>query len=249
MTDKIPAQRNPKWHRDEIIFALDLYFRLEPGQINHSNPAIIELSEVLNRLPIFHVRPDEARFRNANGAAMKLGNLLAIDPGYHGKGLKGGGKLEKVVFDEFKDKRAELRNIANTIRAAAANPQLSLKLYEIPEEVEEEQLEFREGKVLYRLHKYKERDSKLVLLKKTQHLKKYGALDCESCNFNFQVKYGDLGKGFIECHHQTPLYQYEGIQETRLDDLALVCSNCHRMLHRGMDTLSVGELRNRINRF
>jgi 5-methylcytosine-specific restriction enzyme A len=243
MTDKIPAQRNPKWHRDEIILALDLYFRLEPGQINHSNPAIIELSEVLNRLPIFKERPDEVRFRNPNGAAMKLGNLLAIDPNYHGKGLKGGGKLEKVVFEEFRNKRGQLGNIASTIREAAANPDLSLKLYQIPEEVEEEQMEFREGKVLYRLHKYKERDSKLVLLKKTQHLKKYGALDCESCDFNFQVKYGDLGKGFIECHHQIPLYQYEGIQETRIDDLALVCSNCHRMLHRGMDMLSVGDLR------
>lgn len=247
MTEKILAQRNPKWHRDEIILALDLYFKLEPGQINHSNPAVIELSEVLNRLPIFKVRPDEVRFRNANGAAMKLGNLLAIDPGYHGKGLKGGGKLEKIIFDEFQNKRTELSRIANTIRETVANPQLRMKLYEINEEPEEALLEFREGKVMYRLHKYKERDTKLVLAKKTQHLKKYGALDCESCDFNFQVKYGNLGKGFIECHHQIPLYQYEGIQETRLDDLALVCSNCHRMLHRGMDTMRVGDLRRLIS--
>lgn len=243
MTNDIPAQRNPKWHRDEIILALDLYFKLEPGQINHSNLAIIELSEVLNRLPIFKIRPDQVRFRNPNGAAMKLGNILAIDPSYHGKGLKGGGKLEKVVFEEFQNNRGELRNIANTIRAAASNPQLCLKLYELSEDVEEEQLEFREGKVLYKLHKYKERDSKLVLLKKTQHLKKYGSLDCEACSFNFQVKYGDLGKGFIECHHQIPLNQYDGIQQTKLEDLALVCSNCHRMLHKGIETMKVKDLK------
>ncbi|MCE7057976.1 HNH endonuclease [Algoriphagus sp. AGSA1] len=246
MEEKTQAQRNPKWHRDEIILALDLYFKLEPGQIHGRNPAVIELSEVINRLPIFDIRPDMEKFRNPNGVGLKLSNFLAIDPEYHGKGMQSFSKLDKLVFDEFNGKKNELARIANTIRATVANPQLRMKLYEINEEPEEALLEFREGKVLYKLHKYKERDTKLVLAKKTQHLKKYGALDCESCDFNFQVKYGDLGKGFIECHHQTPLYQYDGIQETRLDDLALVCSNCHRMLHRGMDTLSVGDLRRMI---
>jgi len=246
MTEKIPAQRNPKWHRDEIILALDLYFKLEPGQIHGRNPAVIELSEVINRLPIFDIRPDAERFRNPNGVGLKLSNFLAIDPDYHGKGMQSYSKLDKLVFDEFSSKRNELSRIASTIRTTVADPQLRMKLYEINEEPEEALLEFREGRVMYRLHKYKERDTKLVLAKKTQHLKKYGALDCESCDFNFQVKYGDLGKGFIECHHQIPLYQYEGIQETHLDDLALVCSNCHRMLHRGMDTLSVGDLRSRV---
>lgn len=43
--------RNPKWHRDELILALELYFRVEPGQIHARNPAIIELSRTLNALP------------------------------------------------------------------------------------------------------------------------------------------------------------------------------------------------------
>jgi 5-methylcytosine-specific restriction protein A len=63
MTEEIPDQRNPKLHRDKIILDLDLFFSLEPIQFNHSNPAIIELSEVLDRLPIFKVRSDEVRFR------------------------------------------------------------------------------------------------------------------------------------------------------------------------------------------
>ena len=48
------ASKNPKWHRDEIILALDLYFNLRdhPGQIHHNHPEIIKLSEVLNVLPI-----------------------------------------------------------------------------------------------------------------------------------------------------------------------------------------------------
>lgn len=72
--------RNPKWQRDEIILALDLYFNLESGQMNATNNDIIELSKILNQLPIHENRPDEVRFRNPNGVALKLSNFLAIDP-------------------------------------------------------------------------------------------------------------------------------------------------------------------------
>lgn len=46
---------NPPWARDELILALELYFR-EPsacGSKTHSE--VIKLSEILNKLPI---RPD-----------------------------------------------------------------------------------------------------------------------------------------------------------------------------------------------
>ena len=79
--------RNPKWHRDEIILALDLYFKTEPGQIHARNPDVIELSEILNKLPIHDERPDHVKFRNANGVGLKLSNFLAIDPEYLGKGM------------------------------------------------------------------------------------------------------------------------------------------------------------------
>ncbi|MBS9525855.1 HNH endonuclease [Litoribacter alkaliphilus] len=236
--------RNPKWHRDEIILALDLYFQLEPGQIHGRNPAVIELSEVLNRLPIFDVRPDEAKFRNPNGVGLKLSNFLAIDPSYTGKGMQSFSKLDKEVFLEFFQNQIQLRKIANAIRTTVSNSSLTQKLYLIPEEVDEKDIVFTEGKVLYKLHRYRERDNKLITLKKKTHLKKYGSLDCEACDFNFQVKYGDLGTGFIECHHRTPLYDYEDESETSLKDLALVCSNCHRMLHRSLHVLDVGDIRN-----
>ena len=59
--------RNPPWHRDEVILALDLYFRTDYGQMHANNPALIELSEILNKLPIHNFRPDAKRFRNPNG--------------------------------------------------------------------------------------------------------------------------------------------------------------------------------------
>ncbi|MBD8489193.1 HNH endonuclease [Echinicola sp. CAU 1574] len=238
--------RNPKWHRDEIILALDLYYSLEPGQIHGRNPAVIELSELLNRLPIFDIKPDAVKFRNPNGVGLKLSNFLAIDPEYHGKGMQSFSKLDEQVFNEFDGKRYELKKIANSIRNAVKDVNLSNKLYKIPENEEESGFVFKEGKVLYKLHKYRERNSKLVLKKKSQHLQKYGSLDCEACDFNFQVKYGDLGAGYIECHHKVALSDFDGRVDTRLEDLALVCSNCHRMLHKSFETLSVGNLKSLI---
>jgi len=36
--------------------------------------------------------------------------------------------------------------------------------------------------------------------------------------------------------------------KTGIEDIALVCSNCHRMIHRRMDNLSVGELKDSISK-
>jgi len=41
-----------------------------------------------------------------------------------------------------------------------------------------------------------------------------------------------LGEGFAECHHTLPMGQAAGERRTRLADLAVVCANCYRMLHR-----------------
>ncbi|MBQ4468994.1 MAG: HNH endonuclease [Synergistaceae bacterium] len=59
-------------------------------------------------------------------------------------------------------------------------------------------------------------------------------LKCEVCGFDFEKAYGKLGAGYIEVHHKRPVS--EGVRMTDLDnDLAMLCSNCHRMIHRGRD--------------
>lgn len=63
-----------------------------------------------------------------------------------------------------------------------------------------------------------------------------GQLACEvhNCGFVFQQKYGRLGEGFAEVHHKLPLSTLIGETKVKLKDLAVVCSNCHRMIHRAM---------------
>src|SRR5438105_2747495 len=114
--------RNPPWAEDELILAMDVYVR--DGMLDDSDPRVIELSDVLDRLPIHTERPAEEKFRNPDGS---------------------------------------------------------------------------------------------------------------------------VGEGFIECHHTRPLSD-SGPTRTALKELALVCSNCHRMLHRARPWVSIVELRQRLRR-
>ena len=68
-------------------------------------------------------------------------------------------------------------------------------------------------------------------------------LKCEVCGFDFKKVYGKLGAGYIEVHHKKPVSDGERI--TDLDnDLVMLCSNCHRMIHRGRDhMITVEELK------
>ena len=81
------------------------------------------------------------------------------------------------------------------------------------------------------------RNSRIVQEAKDKAFEKgNGRILCECCKFDFIKAYGEIGTRFIECHHKIHLRLGERI--TELEDLALVCSNCHRMLHKRN---SVGE--------
>jgi hypothetical protein len=98
--------------------------------------------------------------------------------------------------------------------------------------LDEDLLEVVEGneRLMLKLHKVVERNHKVIKQKKEIAIRN-GTLFCEVCGFNFGNIYDSLGVGFIECHHKIPISK-GGIVKTTIHDLALVCSNCHRMLHR-----------------
>lgn len=234
--------RSPSWHRDEIILALDLYRTLDAKDMTKNNPKVIELSELLNELPIHEKTMQNEKFRNTNGVQLKLSNFKAIDPDFDGKGMSSYSKTDKEVFFEFMGKDEDLHAIANQIKLAISNKDINYKLSQITDE-EDEDYSVKEGKVIYKLHKLRERDRKINSKKKAEYFKKHRRLDCEVCGFDFHEAYGDLGEGFIEAHHRVPLSELDGEKITKLEDLALVCSNCHRMLHR---SISIADLKNKI---
>lgn len=74
-------------------------------------------------------------------------------------------------------------------------------------------------------------------------MKRTFKLICEGCEFSFADKYGPRGDGVIECHHTLPLSALKAGVKTKVSDLALVCANCHRILHRGPILWTIAELR------
>ncbi|MGI5975644.1 MAG: HNH endonuclease [Paludibacter sp.] len=94
-----------------------------------------------------------------------------------------------------------------------------------------------EGKSKLAIHMRYERDSRLIKKIKTHALRVNPMLNCEVCGFSFFEKYGELGEGFIEAHHLKPLTETKETETTR-QDIALVCSNCHRMLHKGISQIN-----------
>jgi 5-methylcytosine-specific restriction endonuclease McrA len=100
-------------------------------------------------------------------------------------------------------------------------------------EEDEEQIKSKEGRISLRVHKVRERDPKIKKKAIEIFIKQNGSIFCEVCNFSFEEKYGLLGKGFIEVHHLKPISEYDENEFTSIDNLKLVCSNCHRMIHRG----------------
>ncbi|GGS60191.1 HNH endonuclease [Actinokineospora fastidiosa] len=88
-----------------------------------------------------------------------------------------------------------------------------------------------EGRLLLLRHKARERDPKLRRRKIEKVLAEHGKLECEVCSFDFERTYGDRGHRFAEVHHVVPLH-VSNATTTRLADLAVLCANCHRMIHR-----------------
>lgn len=73
----------------------------------------------------------------------------------------------------------------------------------------------------------------------------YGAT-CAVCAFDFRLRYGDIGDGFIHVHHLIPMSRRG--KDYKLDprkDLRPVCPNCHEMLHKG-PPFTIDELKHRL---
>lgn len=110
----------------------------------------------------------------------------------------------------------------------------------------DEKIGVTEGQSRTSLVNLRKRSASLRDAKVQSMLKKNnGRLICEvpKCGFDFYEKYGELGKGYIHVHHKYPLGKaHKNGQETTLDDLIVVCANCHAMIHLGSECRDINEL-------
>ncbi|WP_052954935.1 HNH endonuclease [Microvirga vignae] len=93
----------------------------------------------------------------------------------------------------------------------------------------------------YRVHKRIERNPAASTAAKAFH-----GFKCQACDFDYSDFYGDLGTGFIEAHHLRPISTLqigESVDYNAATDFAVLCSNCHRMIHRMDNPSDVAGLR------
>lgn len=235
--------RNPGWVRDEIILALNLYVRAGRKQLPPGHDDVLRLSQLLNRLPVHPVAARDEAFRNPNGISMILGNFLGIDPQHSQSGLSRNNQLQTTVWNDFIDYPDRLRRTSEAIETAISYGNRE----EHSVSVDEDEV-FPEGLLLTRHHVLRERNRLAVVAKIDRVLFHEGRLACEVCEFDFLEVYGERGRGFAECHHVVPLAEVNFYRNTRLDDLAIVCANCHRMLHRGRPVMTLVDLKGLIDR-
>ena len=74
--------------------------------------------------------------------------------------------------------------------------------------------------------------------------------ECMACGFDFAENYGEIGNEYIEAHHLKPISSLkEGESRTITEkDFAVLCSNCHRMIHRFDDSSDIETLKRLVNR-
>lgn len=219
---------NPAWTDEELLLAVELIDRRGWRGGNSTTPEYKELSEVLRSANFPRLKNPGASFRSPNSVSMKIGNLIGAHPDIPG-GLRT-TEREKRIVKQFLEAPDVMRSMAQTLRAEArvAGIPSAARIVELDDE---EMNAATEGGASYVLTLRRERSRRLRRAK-IQEVERAGeGLSCEVCAFDFRETYGELGEAYIEVHHRIPLHVSAEVEST-LDDLALLCANCHRMIHR-----------------
>jgi 5-methylcytosine-specific restriction enzyme A len=213
---------NPKWTRDEAILALALYFESGKKILPKTDPRVESLSEILRQMPFHDVDARKDSFRNPDGVALKLQNFHFLATG---EGLGNTSTIDKQVWRDFHDIPGTMLKIAEQIKMSAATVSNTGLTNEIDEDVE-----FFEGRTLTEIHKRIERNSTLRR-RFVNTRKEQGKLRCDLCGTEPRTTDPKMADAIFEVHHLIPVSQ-AGERKVIFSDLALLCANCHRSVHR-----------------
>ena len=236
--------KRPSWTRDEYILVLDLYFQFH-GTAPAKSDAILEEYSNLLRSMNPEVAKVDVGYRNENGIYLRLMNFRACDPYWTQQGKVGmrsgaGGKTAEI-WDEF-DSDAELvSELAKQIKDEVLREHHARSSQHDGETANKS---VSEGERRLRIHYSRERKSQ-----RRQKLKSFqashGQLFCEVCKTDASSYPSELRQSVFEVHHIIPLNLTDSIVETSLEDLAVLCANCHRAVHSDEEVLSIEQVRSK----
>jgi len=114
----------------------------------------------------------------------------------------------------------------------------------LPEDYFGETITFSEGKIKQYLTNIYERNHKA----REACLKYYG-YKCKICRFDFEKKYGSIGKGIIHVHHLNKISEIT--EEYAIDpikELIPICPNCHTVIHSRKEMFTIDEMKELMNK-
>ena len=231
--------KNPDWKREELILALDLYFRLDYGQMHGRNIDIIQLSKELRQLDLHTNIPDPKAFRSINSVSLKLANFKKLDQNFSGKGMRDGAKQDREIWNEFHCHRDTLNKEAGLIRQLYLKPQSKQEKQNITAETK---MGYKSD-FLFQFHKNRETDPVIIKVKKEMVLANAKTLKCEVCRFDATAFYGELGNDLMEIHYNKEQKTDPGLESSEMDEFITVCSNCHKVLDKHHGLLNADDLK------
>lgn len=202
------------WSRDEIILALDVLEQHDTKELSLTSTPIVELSRILNKLPIVPISKRKDYFRNCAGVRQQLLRFYSSAM----KGLKA-SHINQQFYDvhmEFQGKQEYLHQIATAIRRNADS------FSQIGFGTVEETCSFPEGALLGHLHRYIEaRDlpPKLASIE-----------TCQICG----ISLSDIYDGILHIEGHLTVLPTDLVVHTtyKAENFISVCPNCHAALHR-----------------
>ncbi len=184
-----------------------------------------------------------SRFQNIASDVKSIDALKVEFPGLSAAILKHREVLEKGIND------GSLRDAADAVLAlqsaefGTSNSAALTTIMSLPHTPLEEDIKGKEGRILTRLHSYRERDRKLVKDAKVHFKATHGKVFCECCGFEPTPFYGERGADRIQAHHRLPLEELLPDSVTTAEDLAMVCPNCHDIIHAKRPWITVESLK------
>jgi len=168
----------------------------------------------------------------------KIGHLhpCHLDPAYKGRNYEGAiNRFEYESNDRLTSgyKLVKEKKCPKKIIAKFKNQKINVTKYIIKQKKENQwqdnfENEYPEGAEKRFIQSMRERNSRLRRNAKLR----YG-ITCMVCGFSFDKCYGKtMGESYIEVHHTKPLAEAKKIQKTSIEDVIVICSNCHRVIHK-----------------
>jgi 5-methylcytosine-specific restriction protein A len=204
------------WTRDEVILGLDVLFSVDITALTLDSTVIVDLSELLRRLPIIPAKDREEYFRNPAGVRRQL-LTFAWSLKKEIKAAHVGGQFYRVYY-EYKNNLDELHRIAQAIRRCESAT-LSMQFGDTSEANG-----FPEGAILSHIHrniegKYTEKCRDTLT-------------ECEVCGLRPTGIYVGMGNGSIlGKHFLVPPTELDPEAKQDAADFITVCPNCHQSLH------------------